>query len=134
MKHNIKGQCLESTKQGKNYCSWYDKNKGRINGTKQLSLFPNDAIGSHNIYFIKNTCPGKLLQKSANVDKSKKPGKSVWLNVFGQADILKVYVDQINSYYKDDYSNVWIELSNQLEPILLRNSISEIENKIIRSK
>ena len=41
-----------------------------------------------------------------NVSKtSGKLGKSISLNTFDQADILKVYVQSFKSYYKDLYNN-----------------------------
>ena len=127
------GDSIETTNAGINHCSWYSKNKGCSSGTQQLELNFNGSNASHNIYYIKSGCLGRLLQKSDVSKSSGKPGKSILLNTFGQTDILVVYVKSIKSYYKDLYSNVWIELIGKA-PILLRNSINEIENKIIRSR
>jgi hypothetical protein len=133
MINNRQGDSLETTNSGINHCSWYAKKKAYRSGTQQLEFNFNGSNGSHNIYYIKSNCLGRLLQKSDVSKTSGKPGKSISLNTFGQTDILKVYVQSIKSYYKDLYSNVWIELVGK-NPILLRNSINEIENKIIRSR
>jgi hypothetical protein len=133
MINNRQGDSLETTNSGINHCSLHLKKKAYRSGTEGLELDFDSFNTSHNICYIKSNCLSRLLQKP-NVSKtSGKLGKSISLNTFDQADILKVYVQSFKSYYKDLYSNVWIELVGK-NPILLRNSINEIENKIIRSR
>lgn len=124
---------LETTKPGKNFCTWKSNNKQRRSGTQQLELNFDGSNGSHNIYFIKSTYAVRSLAKSSVSNKLDKPVKSIWLDVSGRSDSLKVSVRSIKSYYKDISSNIWLEVIGQVKPIQLRNSIREIENKINRS-
>jgi len=105
MINNRQGDSLETTNSGINHCSWYAKKKAYRSGTEGLELDFDSFNTSHNICYIKSNCLSRLLQKP-NVSKtSGKLGKSILLNTFDQADILKVYVQSFKSYYKDLYNN-----------------------------
>ena len=117
-----------------NMCRTAVKYKQRSSGTEQPELFFNDNTTTHNIYYFKSTCLSSSLQKLEKFNKPKKPGKSIWLNVFGQADSLKVSVGSIKSYTKDFSSNIWVSIVGRNKPIQVRNSISEIESLILGAK
>tara|TARA_R110001606_G_scaffold211139_1_gene358624 strand:- start:2152 stop:2556 length:405 start_codon:yes stop_codon:yes gene_type:complete len=134
MNINIQGRSLMTTNPSNNKCTWEAKHKQRSSGTEQPELFFNDNTTTHNIYFIESTCLSSSLRKLEKFNKPKKPGKSIWLNVFGQADSLKVSVGSIKSYTKDFSSNIWVSIVGRNKPIQVRNSILEIESLILGAK
>ena len=134
MSTNIQGRSLMTTNAINNRCTWKAKSKQRSSGTEQRELFFNASSSSHNIYYSQFSGQSRLLQKSTESNKPGKPDKSIWLNVFGQADSLKVSVSSIKSYTKDVCSNIWVSLADREDPIQVRNSISEIQDLIFGGK
>lgn len=106
-----------------NMCKTYVKYKQRSSGTKQLELFFNDDITSHNIYFT------KLGKTSSSLHKFKQPGRSVRFNKIGSSDSLNVPVSKLKSFYKDELGT-FIEVVGYSNPIAVRESLCEIDNII----
>lgn len=106
-----------------NMCKTYVKYKQRSSGTKQLELFFNDNMGSHNIYF------SELAKSSSKLHKFKQPGRSVRFNKIGCPDSLDVPVSKFKSFYKDELGT-FIEVVGYSKPIAVRESLYEINNII----
>lgn len=99
--------------------------KPHKNQTKQLEFNFMNHIGSHNIYYDKSAY---LLD---SLHKLVKPVRTVRLNKVGSSNSLNIPVNQIKSFYKDDFgAGVFIELCNFKTPIPVRESIDEIDKLI----
>ncbi len=104
-----------------NMCRTAVKYKQRSSGTKQLELFFNDNMASHNIYFT------KLGKTSNNLHKFNEPGRTVRFNKLGSLDILTLPVNKLKSFYQDELGT-FIEVVGFDKPIAVRDSINEINN------
>ena len=104
-----------------NMCRTAVKYKQRSSGTKQLSLFLNDDIGSHNIY------SSKLGKTSETLHKLKQPGRTVRFNKLGSLDSLNIPLSKFKSFYKDAMGT-FIVVVGVDKPIAVRDSLSEINN------
>lgn len=99
--------------------------KGRRYGTKQLEFNFNNHNTSHNIYYDKSAY---LLD---SLHKLVKSVRTVRVNKVGSSNSLNIPVNQIKSFYKDNFgAGVFIELCNLETPIPVRESIDEIDNLI----
>ena len=110
-----------------NMCKTALKYKQRRYEPKQLSLFFDRYIGSHNIYFT------NLCKSSNTLQKLEETKRTVRFNKLGSLKILTVQLNKIKSYYKD-ITGTYIELYGVDKPIALRESLAEIKNIINRSK
>ena len=108
-------------------CKTALKYKQRRYEPKQLSLFFNEDMTSHNIYFT------NLFKSSNTLQKPEETKRTVRFNKLGSLKILTVQLNKIKSYYKD-ISGTYIELYGVDKPIALRESLAEIKNIINRSK
>jgi len=97
--------------------------KPHKNQTKQLEFNFMNHITSHNIYYDKSAY---LLD---SLHKLVKPIRTVRLNKVGSSNSLDISVNQIKSFYKD-VQGVCVEVCNLSTPILVRESIDEINNLI----
>jgi len=104
-----------------NMCRTAVKYKQRSSGTKQLSLFLNDNIASHNIY------SSKLGKTSETLHKLKQPGRTVRFNKLGSLDSLNIPLSKFKSFYKDAMGT-FIVVVGVDKPIAVRDSLSEINN------
>ena len=97
--------------------------KPHKNQTKQLEFYFMNHIGSHTIYNVKSTYLSDSLHKLV------KPIRTVRLNKVGSSNSLDISVNQIKSFYKD-VQGVCVEVCNLSTPILVRESLDEINNLI----
>ena len=104
-----------------NMCKTAVKYKQRSGGTKQLDLFFNNNITSHNIYYAKSS------KSSDSLHLFGKTAKTVRLNKAGCSDTLTIQVKKLKSYYKDEIGT-FIEVVGCDSPIAVRESIFEINN------
>jgi len=94
----------------------------------QSNFFMND-ITSHNIYKVKQAKHSRILTKTKNPGI---PGsKSIALNVMGKPQKVlfkRKHIAAVTS----EYGETLLELINQKEPILLRDSVDEVNNLLRR--
>ena len=109
-----------------NMCRTAVKYKQRSSGTKQLELFFNNDMGSHNIYFT------ELGKRSKRVHKLNQPKRTVRFNKLGCLDTLTVLLINLKSFYKDG-TGTYIEVVGISQPIAVRDSIDEI-NRVINKE
>jgi len=103
-----------------NKCKTAVAYKQRSSGTEQPELFFNVNTTTHNIYGVSRDRKAVTFE---GVDKTIK------LNMTGSTDILDVPVNKIKSTFKDERGTFIVVLGN-VEPIPVRESLSEISNLI----
>ena len=106
-----------------NMCRTAVKYKQRSSGTKQLELFFNNDMSSHNIYFT------ELGKRSKRVHKLNQPGRTVRFNKLGCLNSLTISLTNLKSFYKDG-TGTYIEVVGISQPIAVRDSIDEINRMI----
>jgi len=84
---------------------------------------------SHNIYKVKQAKHSRILVRSENPGI---PGsKSIALNVMGKPQKVR-FKRNLISAVTSEYGSTLLELINQKEPILLRDSVEEVNNLLRR--
>ena len=97
---------------------------------KRASYTLDDYFTSHNIYEIKRGRPAWILEKSKKSEKTR--SKSIALNVMGKPNKVLFNKNHIISV-TNDYGITRLQLINQKEPVILRDSVAEVNNLIWRS-
>lgn len=100
--------------------------KAHNKGTLQLEFNFNAPSSSHNIYNIKLGKPARNLRK---LELLEKPKRLVKLNRLGSSDTLTFEINKLQSFFKDEYSNTYVQVAGQ-EPVAVRDSLDEINNII----
>ena len=106
-----------------NMCKTALKYKQRRYEPKQLSLFFNEDMTSHNIYFT------NLCKSSNTLQKLEETKRTVRFNKLGCLDSLTILLTNLKSFYKDE-SGTYIEVAGISHPIAVRDSIFEINRMI----